>query len=464
MSRKKKRTYVRAPKVPGHLQPRYQVMMQVISGQITVTEGAKLLGMSRNHFQTLMHRGLEGFSQALMPGEPGRPAKPEHEAELEQQNERLTKKNEQLTKRVESMDRLLGVAGELLRERSGRKTTKKGESDDDDPSYLLAGAIEMKRLGLCQQIIGAIVGVAAPTIRRWMARLAAGVPLRRRRGPTVSEPLDAVKVAEVDRLVRDCGGLPGADCLRRSVEGVSRRQAAAIKRETLTAMERERIASCERVTVAAPGVMRGFDQMYVPTTDGMLFALISADAKVPYRTSAQLTWHYDGSSVATAIEQDFRTHGAPLVWRADRARQHDVAEVKEVLDHFGVLTLHGPPHHPGYYGQLERQNREHRAWLDALGVVSADALLDACQRMLDALNGLWRRRTLDWRTAEELWKERQPVQVDRDQLRAEVRDRAVRIRRRSRERGIPAGTAERLAIEQTLAQRGLLQRKVGERC
>jgi hypothetical protein len=210
--------------------------------------------------------------------------------------------------------------------------------------------------------------------------------------------------------------------------------------------------------------MRGFDQMYVPTLDGMLFALISADAKIPYRTSVHVTWHYDGNSVAAAVERDFLAHGAPLIWRADRASQHDVGEVKEVLDRFGVLTLHGPAHHPAYYGQLERQNREHREWLEALGAIAADALLGACQRMLDALNGLWRRRKLDWRTAAELWEERQPVQVNRDELRAEVHDRAVRIRRRSRERGIPASTAERLAIEQALAKRGLLQRQVGGWC
>lgn len=28
---------------------------------------------------------------------------------------------------------------------------------------------------------------------------------------------------------------------------------------------------------------------------------------------------------------------------------------------YAVLVLHGPPHHPRFYGQLERQNREHRA-------------------------------------------------------------------------------------------------------
>jgi hypothetical protein len=111
------------------------------------------------------------------------------------------------------------------------------------------------------------------------------------------------------------------------------------------------------------------------------------------------------------------------------------------------------------HGQLERQNREHRAWLDAHGPLPAKQAQAACSRMLDALNRLWRRHTLSWRTAEELWKERQPVQLNRSELRAQVRGRAARIRRHSRSRGIPADLVERLAIEQTLTERGLLRRQ-----
>lgn len=53
------------------------------------------------------------------------------------------------------------------------------------------------------------------------------------------------------------------------------------------------------------------------------------------------------------------------------------ARVAEVLRSHGVLLLHGPPRHLGYYGQLERQSREHRAWLTASGELDPRALSDA---------------------------------------------------------------------------------------
>ena len=80
---------------------------------------------------------------------------------------------------------------------------------------------------------------------------------------------------------------------------------------------------------------------------------------------------YVAESVAAALELDIVNHGAPVAYRLDRARCHDTPVVRQVLDRQSILALHGPAHHPGYYGQLERQNREHRAWLDALGTVTA---------------------------------------------------------------------------------------------
>jgi hypothetical protein len=55
------KSYTPAPRVPSELLPRYKVMLEVLSGELTVSEGARRLGLSRNHFQTLMHRGLGGF-------------------------------------------------------------------------------------------------------------------------------------------------------------------------------------------------------------------------------------------------------------------------------------------------------------------------------------------------------------------------------------------------------------------
>ena len=53
---------------------------------------------------------------------------------------------------------------------------------------------------------------------------------------------------------RELRGLVGADSLRRTHSGLSRRQAAAIKRETMTRLERERRDACRRVVVTTPGI------------------------------------------------------------------------------------------------------------------------------------------------------------------------------------------------------------------
>jgi transposase InsO family protein len=241
---------------------------------------------------------------------------------------------------------------------------------------------------------------------------------------------------------------------------VSRRAAAALKRDELAAMERERRAACSRVEVTSPGVVRGFDAMHVTTASGRRFALVAADACVAYRTSVHLAARYDGAAVAAALAADFAQHGAPLVCRLDRASCHRTDDVAAVLASHGVLALHGPPRHPGYYGQLERQNRDHRAWLRAVGDdLAPGSLVTAMARMRSALNETWRRRSLDWRTAAEIWALRPTMQEDRIALHDEVTDRAARLRADD----IDEDLAMRLAIEKALTDRGYLRVTPGRR-
>jgi hypothetical protein len=134
------------------------------------------------------------------------------------------------------------------------------------------------------------------------------------------------------------------------------------------------------------------------------------------------------------------------------------------LSDYEVLTLHGPPRYPAFYGQLERQNREHRAWIDALGTTSHASLEPCLAQMLEAVNTLWRRRSLNWHTASELWNARRRFTIDRRAFHEEVHDRAIRIARTLKIPGQPADLAERLAIERTLEHRGLLQRELGGWC
>jgi len=470
---RRKKTYVPTPRVPLATRDRYQAVLMVLSGGITVSEAARKLGLSRNHFQTLMHRGLVGLIEGLSRGKPGRPAKSAETTLQNRQREHLLKENRNLRGRVETIERLLGVASGLLKgqvkpmaKRRQRRTMSASPetADDEELGERLRQADAMREQGLPDRLIAAATGASQATLRRWRQRRLSRLALRRRRGPRPAAMYSREAQTNVRDLVRQTHGLCGAVSLSRSVPGISRRHAAILKGETLRAMEAERRAAAERIHVTQAGVLRGFDQLHLTTTQGPWFALVSADGHAPYRTSLTLTPRYDGAAVEAAIRKDFETNGPPLVWRADRARSHETPGVRALLKHYGVLLLHGPPRLPRFYGQLERQNREHRAWLHSSTTQNPSALAAACGEMISVLNTLWRRPTLAWKTAAEVWNERTPIDVDRNEFNRDVTNCAEHLRRRLDSRAGDAGLPERLAIEQTLTQRGLLCRIPGGWC
>jgi hypothetical protein len=322
---------------------------------------------------------------------------------------------------------------------------------------------EVMAMGIPRVLASMVAGVHEATIARWQVREQDGRELvlpRGKKRPVVDEAIGS----RGEELVRATRGLIGVECLRHSVAGLSRRQAAAIQRATRTELERERRQRAERVWITEPGVLRGFDAMHILLPRWRDYLLVAADGCIPYRTGWALEACYNGSSVAEMLERDLHQNGIPLVMRMDRARQHHTPAVRELLEAYQVLVLHGPPHQAQYYGQLERQNREHRAWLKTLQLEEPDELDEDVEVMMSVLNGTYRRSTLGWKTAAELWQQRRVIDVDRAALREEVNEKAERIRRQLTDGDGSEGLAERLAIEQTLEQRGLLRRKKGGWC
>ena len=260
-------------------------------------------------------------------------------------------------------------------------------------------------------------------------------------------------------------GLVGVESLRHSFPTLTRSAAREAKREALHQMEAERRAAAERITIVVPGVVRGFDAMHLTVRGRRRYLLTCGDAAIPYRTSWSVEGRYTAVATAELLRADFAANGAPLVLRLDRASQHAAPAVTEILDGYGVLALHGPPHYAPFYGQLERQNREHRQWLDTYRFSGYADLHARVERMMRVVNELWRRRSLGWRTAAEAWAARPSLNIDRRTFTEEVIGKKARIQRRLRDRDVaPADLAVRLAIEQTLARHGLVKRKVGGWC
>lgn len=464
--KKRKGTYTPAPSVPSELEARYATVVAILTGEMTVSEAAERLSLSRVQMQTLVHRAKESLVAGLSPRPPGRAPKSDRELELEQRIATLERQNAQMQSRSETAERLMEVMGGSLRGRvkangrSGRRpaATKAttGEPEEPEPGGLATEARRMLEIGLTLEEAAKVLGVGATTLRRHL----------RGREPKRCEPppLDTAAIAVAAELVRTTHGLIGAGALGHAT-GLSRRSAAAVKEKTLLAMERERVAGCARVTVTRPGVMRGFDQLWVSTASGRGLVLVCADGAIPYRTSLVVAERYDSASVAAALDADFTANGAPLVCRLDRASCHRTDEVDEVLARHGVLRLHGPPRYPQYYAQLERQNREHQAWLAGAPGLTVEALPAACRDMRAALNDAWPRRSLGWMTAAEKWASRDEPCDDRAALRAEVADRAARLRRhRRRSDDLDELVVQRLAIENALTTRGYLRREQGGWC
>jgi transposase InsO family protein len=218
------------------------------------------------------------------------------------------------------------------------------------------------------------------------------------------------------------------------------------------------------MSVAGAGLIRGLDAMHLSLAGAKCYALVCADAAIPYRTSITLGEHYDAELVARTLERDIDSHGAPLILRADRARAHDSPHVRQILEKHQVLMLHGPPRYPCFYGQLERQNREHRAWLAALLDPLGHSMQALLEQMSYCLNALWPRRSLGWKTAAQAWDARSGIHIDRKAFKEEVKDRARHLERHIDLRAKPADLIERLAIEQTLENLGYLHRQTGGWC
>jgi transposase len=456
---------------------RLALIVEVLAGIKTVSEAARTLGISRNHFQTILHRGVTGLMDAIAPKAAGRPGKPPALAALEAGLVKLRRENAQLQERVDSTERLLAVASGLLHGRirptrrqpraaRAKPSANDGNLDNDPEAEMtrtLAQVEQMKGLGLTAALAATVVGVHACTVRRWKARARCGEPLLSRAHASC-HAVPCVAKDHVQQIVRSLNGLVGAEALRRSIEGISRRQAARLKAQTLIEMERAHKAALKRVTITAPGVVRGMDAMHLRSVEGRCYALFCADAAVPYRTSVTTGSRYDASLVVKALSTDIERNGAPIVYRLDRARAHGALDVRAVLDANEILVLHGPPRYPRFYGQLERQNREHRAWAQILKELPREEVEPCLERMLYGVNDIWKRRTLGWKTAAEAWSARPQLKIDRPALREEVQERTARIARELELRGKPADLAERLAIEKALETRGYLRQEIGGWC
>ena len=89
-----------------------ELILQVRAGQVSATEAAKELGLSRKSYYKWEKRALKAMLEGLCERKPGRPVSPPEDTEKEE----LRKKVKQLETRVHAQDMLLQLRADLMAE------------------------------------------------------------------------------------------------------------------------------------------------------------------------------------------------------------------------------------------------------------------------------------------------------------------------------------------------------------
>jgi hypothetical protein len=466
VARRKKPTYEPVPTVPQQVVPIYDAVLQVLTGRMAKAEGARKLGMHRMVFQSLCHESMSALIRIVTPGKPGRPPMSETEREYRRRVRELEDENERLKRRMQSLEEWEKARTLALHSRPrewSRPAGRSGTEDDEVAGPILIAACQMINQGMSMAMVAALLMIGLSTLRRYCRRAADGLPIVMRRGP-------APRVIDAEAVVPDAWahleqtrGRAGAVVLSR-ITGGSRRVCAAVKKRFLAESEMKRKRSSLRVQIAAPGIVRSFDQLYIWVDGIKRLLLICADAFCAFRTTIELVDHYDSATVARVIADDIRRWGAPLVWRFDRASSHLTTLVLDLLLGAGVLPLCGPARYPCYYGQMERMNREHREWMSLGPELTHGNIGNELNEMCKVLNTVTIRPILEYRSAAALWADRVSPSIDRRELLSEVYDVAT-------DRYAELGQGKdnelnswRYAAESALTRRGLISIETGAWC
>lgn len=125
--------YTPLPKLSGLRLLRLRTVVDVLSGEQTISGAARRLGLSRNRFQSLMHRGLAALGESLAPHSPGRPRVPSRERQLLEENTRLRRESERLKRRAETATRVLGLLSGFLgtHRHQERKSERRAATEDE---------------------------------------------------------------------------------------------------------------------------------------------------------------------------------------------------------------------------------------------------------------------------------------------------------------------------------------------
>jgi len=348
---------------------RQRVILEVLTGRLTVTQAAQELGVSRKTFYEWQHRALAGMRAALRDRPGGRPPVP-----VDPQQEQLQAQVTQLSRERAILEGRLRIQ-EAIREALTELPEAKKRCE-----RMIAVVDQVKRTwpvsypAICREL-----AVPRSSLLRWQHRQRSGAELIRRPGPPKVQPLNLNALQDEVRALahgRQRTHGTGTLYLRHSAE-ISRRDLQALVVATRRELQQEQAALARRVEWLVPGLVWSMDDMQRPWLDpdplrgrdvGHLHAVMDLASRYTLRSlgAAELA---DGARVAASLQGLIAQYGPPLFLKMDGGSNFHHQAVRQLLAARGIIPLVSPPHYPPYNGGIERQ---HQVVLGRLGGLLGD--------------------------------------------------------------------------------------------
>ena len=206
--------------------------------------------------------------------------------------------------------------------------------------------------------------VAASTVYRWRARVAAGLAPVEKAGPKKEQlPTGAdlqERIRQLDHGPRRTAGTTELQAQWSSYIGRRR------FRELVEEVRQNLRDSLCRIQWHQPGTVWSLD-----TTDyGPEKMKITAirDLASKYVFEPWVADRENGEQIAAHLDRLFREQGAPMFLKRDGGSPLNCGAVNEVLEAHLVLPLNSPPGYPRYNGAMERGIQDLKDVLDAQGL------------------------------------------------------------------------------------------------
>lgn len=250
-------------------------------------------------------------------------------------------------------------------------------------------------------------------LMRYNARVAAGQPVLRKRGPRKIEFDFGLILNEIKALPHGPERTAGTGALyRRFRPFISRADLRALAAQVRAEARQSELAAMRRVEWLIPGSVLALDDVHVGYDhDGTkLWHTTGRDLAARYTfPEVLLGTPVCGEELAGWIAGLFERYGPPLVLKRDNGGNLNHPMVKEVLEESGVIPLNSPPAYPPYNGGVERAQDEIRQELAVLVGDRRLPLEHLQTSVLVALHNLNHneRRCIGGRTACQLFASRQ---------------------------------------------------------